>query len=134
MKRMQSLHSVHVNAVENKIDFVRKALDDVDIVKDQKLFVEYNIRPFTHPANLEFEPCEAFYEKARSRGSNAENTNSWKQAEFSAEPEPKVYLQNRLRIAREKVKEHAPLVAAKGKELRHPGSRSNVIQSTTLRS
>jgi hypothetical protein len=128
MKRMQSLHSVHVNAVENKIDFVRKALDDVDIVKDQKLFVEYNIRPFTHPANLEFD------EKSRSRGSNAENTNSWKQAEFSAEPEPKVYLQNRLRIAREKVKEHAPLVAAKGKELRHPGPRSNVIQSTTLRS
>ena len=41
------------------------ALGRVDVQKDQELFIEHNIRPFTAPGDWVFEPCSMHYDTVR---------------------------------------------------------------------
>lgn len=41
------------------------ALGRVDVGKDQVLFAEHNIRPFSAPGDWAFEPCSMHYDTVR---------------------------------------------------------------------
>ncbi|KZS91252.1 hypothetical protein SISNIDRAFT_479235 [Sistotremastrum niveocremeum HHB9708] len=99
--RAQSLHHVHINALDGQIDFTKSALEKVDPVADHRLFIEYNVRPFTSPSDLEFEPCATYYDTP----------------DIAVEPEPKIYLQNKLNHCHERLAEISPLVESKRNEV-----------------
>jgi hypothetical protein len=60
----QSLQLGHLEALKNRIRGVEAALGRVDSPKDQDLFIEHNIRPFTAPNDWTFEPCATHYDSA----------------------------------------------------------------------
>lgn len=74
----------------------------IDTVTDQRLFVEFNFRPFVEPQDFVFEPCPIWHDTS----------------DFAlSSPEPKTLLQNRLVEARIKVEELEPSIEAKRNEI-----------------
>jgi hypothetical protein len=57
--------------------------------KDQDLFIDYNIRPFSAPPSFAFEPCNVHYDTP----------------DMNTEPAAKVVLQNRLAKSKSKLRE-----------------------------
>ncbi|TFY80912.1 hypothetical protein EWM64_g3101 [Hericium alpestre] len=96
----QALFITHYDTLKSRVVIVDDALNDVDPGKDQELFMEYNIRPFTAISDWVFEPCASHYDTD----------------EISLEPGPKVFLQNRLARSRAKRQEVEHLLADKSKE------------------
>ncbi|KAA1469744.1 hypothetical protein DENSPDRAFT_641109 [Dentipellis sp. KUC8613] len=96
----QALLTTHYEALKSRVVAVDAALDEVDAGKDQDLFVEYNVRPFTAIPDWAFEPCSSHYDTG----------------EMSLEPGPKVFLQNKLSRCRGRRSELAPLLQTKSAE------------------
>ncbi|THH20534.1 hypothetical protein EW146_g844 [Bondarzewia mesenterica] len=102
----QALQLTHYDALKNRVTSVETALDEVNPRKDQELFIEHNIRPFTAPIDWVFEPCSKHYDTG----------------DMSVDSMPKVYLQNKLSKCRSKLQELIPLLDAKRKEADHLGT------------
>lgn len=62
LSHAQSLQHSHLDALKRHIAGVESALSAVSPQNDQNMFIEYNIRPFTLPADWKFEPCPTFYD------------------------------------------------------------------------
>ncbi|TFY64582.1 hypothetical protein EVG20_g5899 [Dentipellis fragilis] len=96
----QALLTTHYESLKSRVVAVDAALGEVDAGKDQDLFVEYNVRPFTAIPDWVFEPCSSHYDTG----------------EMSLEPGPKVFLQNKLSRCRGRRNELAPLLQTKSAE------------------
>ncbi|TDL17213.1 hypothetical protein BD410DRAFT_776337 [Rickenella mellea] len=101
LQHAQAVHARHLTTLQARISDVQTALSNVDVAKDQDLFIEYNKRPFTPPGDWGWEPCSTYYDKG----------------EMSVDPEPKVFLQNKLSKCRAKMDELTPLISSKQKEV-----------------
>lgn len=62
LQHSQTLELGHLDALKGRINRVEIMLERIDPAKDQDLFIEYNIRPFTAPADWTFEPCLTHYD------------------------------------------------------------------------
>jgi hypothetical protein len=62
----QALQSSHLDALKSRLAAVETAFGDVNPSKDQDLFIEHNIRPFSAPSVWKFEPCAVHYDTASS--------------------------------------------------------------------
>ncbi|KAH9999595.1 hypothetical protein BJV74DRAFT_944693 [Russula compacta] len=96
----QALQLTHYDTLKNQVSAVDAAISLVDPKKDQELFIEHNLRPFSSPADWTFEPCASHYDTE----------------EPSIEGGAKIFLQNKLSRCRGKLLELKPLLEAKGKE------------------
>ncbi|KAF8904120.1 hypothetical protein CPB84DRAFT_1835747 [Gymnopilus junonius] len=97
----QRLHLKHLDSLKSRVANVETKLEQVDVVKDQDLFINYNVRNFVAPDDWTFEPSAIHYD-----------TDA-----MSVEPAPKIVIQNKLRRSREKINELNPLVKSKRAEL-----------------
>ncbi|KAH7913976.1 hypothetical protein BJ138DRAFT_1058030 [Hygrophoropsis aurantiaca] len=97
----QSLQMAHEDTVKARLVSVETALKEVDPKKDQNLYIDFNIRPFTVPNDWVFEPCSSHYDTD----------------EMSLDPAPKVYLQNKLTKSRTKLRELEPVLQSKRSEV-----------------
>ncbi|KAG6889811.1 hypothetical protein C0992_003926 [Termitomyces sp. T32_za158] len=64
LQHSQSLQLYHLDSLKNRLSQVDAALSRVDPAKDQDLFIDHNIRPFTAPDDWIFEPCITHYDTA----------------------------------------------------------------------
>ncbi|KAF9561091.1 hypothetical protein CPC08DRAFT_750151 [Agrocybe pediades] len=96
----QTLQEQHLDALKSRISFVKEKIDQVDVVKDQDLFIDHNIRPFNAPNNWAFEPCPNHYDTE----------------EIDVEEAPKIVIQNKLRRTQGKLAELKPLTESKRAE------------------
>ncbi|KZT55457.1 hypothetical protein CALCODRAFT_351963 [Calocera cornea HHB12733] len=95
------LHLAHIQRITTHQASNKKALESVNPANDQNLFIQYNQRPFTLPADWSFEPCAAHYDTA----------------EVSLDIQPKIYLQNRLASSRSKIANVKPEAEAKQRDV-----------------
>ena len=58
----QALQLSHLDVLKGRLAGLESTLGQVDPPRDQDLFIEYNIRPFSAPADWSFEPCHNFYD------------------------------------------------------------------------
>jgi hypothetical protein len=86
---------------------VNAKLNEVDISKDQELFMNLNIRTFVAPDDWKFEPSpihydtvSGFFEHLISYLIGLDN-----KADMNTDPSPKIVLQNKLRRSKEKLAE-----------------------------
>lgn len=66
VKSAQALQASHLTAIQAQILSVQKAFDQVEVEKDQNLFIEHNIRPFNPPLTWNFEPSPGYYDNVGS--------------------------------------------------------------------
>ena len=64
LRHSQSLSETHVDSLKSQVASVQTALSEIDSVKVQELYIEYNRSPvpFKIPDDAIFEPCEGFYD------------------------------------------------------------------------
>ena len=60
--RAQAIQVSHQEVLKDRLASVITALDGIQFYKDQNLFVDLNIRPFTVPSDWGFEPCTSHYD------------------------------------------------------------------------
>jgi len=96
----QELQLTHYDTLKNQVSAVDSAISSVDPKKDQGLFIEHNLRPFSSPTDWTFEPCASYYDTG----------------ELTIEGSAKIFLQNKLSISRGKLLELKPLLENKRKE------------------
>ncbi|KAF9267293.1 hypothetical protein L218DRAFT_1060412 [Marasmius fiardii PR-910] len=96
----QALQIGHLDVLKGRLSGLETSFKQVDPARDQDLFIDLNIRPFTAPPDWVFEPCHNFYD---SEDMNVEQT-------------PKVFLQNKLRRSQNKLQELVPLLDGKARE------------------
>lgn len=58
----QTMQKIHLDVLKERLDAIELSLTKVDPSMDQRLFIDYNIRPFTAPADWTFEPCVTHYD------------------------------------------------------------------------
>ncbi|KIM35924.1 hypothetical protein M413DRAFT_325021 [Hebeloma cylindrosporum] len=97
----QKLQLGHLETLKSRVTNVELKLNQVNVVRDQNLFIDYNLRTFIPPEDWKFEPCAVHYDTEA----------------MSVEPSPKVFIQNKLRRSREKLAELIPLIESKRAEL-----------------
>ncbi len=117
----QQLASNNLDCLKSRIASVSSKLSQVNAIKDQELFIDYNIRTFVAPEDWKFEPCSFHYDTVSMRGASKESyivlIHSCDQGAMSIDQGPKIVLQNRLRRSREKLNELGFLVTPKRNEL-----------------
>ncbi|KAK7056961.1 Protein BZZ1 [Paramarasmius palmivorus] len=106
----QALQLSHLDVLKGRLAGLESTLGQVDPPRDQDLFIEYNIRPFSAPADWSFEPCHNFYDNPRRIHASIIKD------ELNVETTPKVFLQNRLRRCQAKLKELTPVIETKERE------------------
>jgi formin-binding protein 1 len=62
MLQTQALQTSHLDTLKGRLAAIELAFRDVDPLKDQSLFIDYNIRPFVAPGDWTFEPCATHYD------------------------------------------------------------------------
>jgi len=62
LQHAQALQLTHHDALKDQVSAVSVALKEIDPKKDQVLFMEHNLRPFTPLADWSFEPCASHYD------------------------------------------------------------------------
>lgn len=62
MREAQNIQLSHQDILKDRLTAVITALTEVQPDKDQTLFVESNIRPFSLPNDWVFEPCSNHYD------------------------------------------------------------------------
>lgn len=93
----QNIQLSHQDILKDRLATVSAALIEVQPDKDQALFVESNIRPFSLPDDWVFEPCSNYYDTG----------------DVCIDPAPKVFLQNKLARSRAKLRELNPALGKK---------------------
>ena len=71
----QQLHLNHLDSLKSRISAVQTRLEEVDAVKDQDLFINYNIRNFIAPDDWNFEPSSIHYDTVSMHIQFASSTN-----------------------------------------------------------
>lgn len=100
--KIATLNQTYLDAQQSHNTQVLAASATIDAVTDQRLFVEFNFRPFVEPQDFVFEPCPIWHDTP----------------DFAlSSPEPKTLLQNRLVEARVKVEELEPKIEAGRNEI-----------------
>lgn len=61
----QKLESSHLDSLNSHVMATEGRLNQVNVLKDQDLFIQYNIRPFIAPMDWKFEPCKIHYDTVR---------------------------------------------------------------------
>lgn len=89
MREAQNIQLSHQNISKDRLTAVIAALIEVQPDKDQALFAEYNIHPFSLPDDWVFEPCSNHYDTG----------------DICIDSGPKVLLQNKLARSRAKLRE-----------------------------
>ncbi|EGN98055.1 hypothetical protein SERLA73DRAFT_55208 [Serpula lacrymans var. lacrymans S7.3] len=102
----QTIQIMHHDTLKDRFASVESALKAIDAGKDQDLFADHNIRPFTVPNDLRFEPCSSHYDTVY----------------MNVEPAPKIFLQNKLARSRNKLQELEPVLQAKRDEVEKYGN------------
>ncbi|KAH7926483.1 hypothetical protein BV22DRAFT_1104300 [Leucogyrophana mollusca] len=97
----QSIQMAHQETLKGRLVSVDAAIREVKPSKDQDLYIDFNVRPFTVPNDWTFEPCSNHYDTD----------------EMSLEPAPKIYLQNKLSKSRTKLRELEPVLEEKRSEV-----------------
>ncbi|KAI0693978.1 hypothetical protein BC835DRAFT_1043166 [Cytidiella melzeri] len=97
----QSLHFRHLDALRTRVSTSEATAKDLDPQRDQDIFIEYNVRQFSPPPDVDFEPCATYYD-----------TN-----EMNLDPAPKIYLQNRLAKCKQKLSELQPILVSKQRDV-----------------
>ncbi|KZO97097.1 hypothetical protein CALVIDRAFT_92966 [Calocera viscosa TUFC12733] len=95
------LHLAHIQRITTHQAANKKALESVNPANDQNLFIQYNQRPFSLPADWSFEPCASHYDTS----------------DVSLDVQPKIYLQNRLASSRAKIANVKPEADAKQRDV-----------------
>ncbi|KAG8891241.1 hypothetical protein FRB99_003754, partial [Tulasnella sp. 403] len=91
-KTHQALHTAQLDGLKYKIGLVDTAIAAFDPQKDQELFIEHNKRlGYSKPPDWGWEPCQGYYDSASG--------------DICVDPEPKVFLQNKLARAQTKLEE-----------------------------
>lgn len=115
----QSIHTTHFSALQTRSSVVQKTLEQVNTAKDQDLFIDHNVRPYTDPLDWEFEPCVGHYDTVGPLCSLLTGIQGKsycpQQNEMSINSGPKVYLQNRLAKSRAELADLMPHMEMKGK-------------------
>jgi hypothetical protein len=62
LRLAQALQASHYDALKNQVSAVDATISLVDPKKDQELFIEHNLRPFSSPTDWTFEPCSSYYD------------------------------------------------------------------------
>lgn len=62
----QALQITHYDVLRTLVTAADTALTEVDAQKDQAMFIDYNIRPFSMPTDWTFEPCASHYDTVYS--------------------------------------------------------------------
>ncbi|KAG0700444.1 hypothetical protein DFH29DRAFT_1055069 [Suillus ampliporus] len=93
----QSIQMSHQDVLKDSLATVSAALIKVQPDKDQALFIDSNVRPFSIPDDWVFEPCSNHYDTG----------------DICIDPAPKVFLQNKLVRARAKLRELNPALEQK---------------------
>lgn len=65
----QQLQINHLDTLKSRIADVTAKFSQVNVPKDQDLFIEYNLRPFIAPADWAFEPCDVHYDTVSAMSS-----------------------------------------------------------------
>ncbi|KAJ3507047.1 hypothetical protein NLJ89_g6523 [Agrocybe chaxingu] len=113
----QKLHLSHLDTLKSRVANAEEKLKQVDVVRDQDLFIDHNVRPFIAPDDWKFEPSSIHYD-----------TDS-----MSIDPAPKIVIQNKLRRSREKLEELIPLMESRRTESSQLSSQvSSYIPDHTL--
>ena len=101
--------------LKGRITSTETAIGEVDPVRDQDLFIDYNVRSFVAPGDWTFEPCVSHYDTVGVYLSYIyPYTNvHLVQGEMSVDPAPKVFIQNKLAKCRSKLQELGPLINTK---------------------
>ncbi|KAG2096547.1 uncharacterized protein F5147DRAFT_716580 [Suillus discolor] len=89
MREAQNIQLSHQNILKDRLTAVIAALIEVQPDKDQALFADYNIHPFSLPNDWVFEPCSNHYDTG----------------DICIDSGPKVLLQNKLARSRAKLRE-----------------------------
>jgi hypothetical protein len=55
-----------LTALQTRLQYVTNAASAIDARKDQDVFIDLNIRPFTMPSDFVFEPCGVHYDTVRT--------------------------------------------------------------------
>ncbi|KAH7884954.1 hypothetical protein F5I97DRAFT_1937294 [Phlebopus sp. FC_14] len=97
----QTVQGAHQDALRDRLGSATVAIDGIRPDRDQNVFMDHNVRPFTIPHDWAFEPCAGHYDTD----------------EMCVEPVAKVFLQNKLARSRHKVMELEPVLAVKRGEL-----------------
>ena len=63
----QKLESGHLDSRNSHVAATEGRLNQVNVSKDQDLFIQYNVRPFMAPTDWNFEPCKIHYDTVRCR-------------------------------------------------------------------
>jgi hypothetical protein len=58
----QELQLGHLETLKSRVANVEIKLNQVDIVRDQNLFIDHNLRTFIAPEDWKFEPCSIHYD------------------------------------------------------------------------
>lgn len=61
----QALQLTHYDVLKTLVTAADTALSEVDAQRDQAMFIDYNIRPFSMPTDWVFEPCASHYDTVR---------------------------------------------------------------------
>lgn len=61
----QALQITHYDVLKTLVTAADTALSEVDAQRDQAMFIDYNIRPFSMPTDWAFEPCASHYDTVR---------------------------------------------------------------------
>ncbi|KAG7088275.1 hypothetical protein E1B28_012288 [Marasmius oreades] len=96
----QALQMGHLDVLKGRLSGVEASLQRVNPARDQDLFIDFNIRPFSAPSDWAFEPCHNFYDSE----------------DMNVEQIPKVFLQNKLRRSQNKLQELGALLDGKARE------------------
>ena len=92
----------HTDRLNASVSEIESAFTSISPVDDQRLYVEYNRRHWEAPGDWAFEPCVGFFDTAEMA------------VEESA---ARIFLQNRLLRARQRIGEVRPQIESRKKEL-----------------
>ena len=65
----QKLESSHLDSLKSHVVATEGRLNEVNVHKDEDIFIQYNVRTFTAPTDWKFEPCQIHHDTVRCRTS-----------------------------------------------------------------
>ena len=62
MVEAQDLHNKHLDTLKTRVSAANAAFGVINPSRDQDIFIDHNIRPFSAPPDFQFEPCGIHYD------------------------------------------------------------------------
>lgn len=61
----QGLHTQHASSLQTRFYAVETSFQNLNPAADQDIYIDHNIRPFSPPKDVTFEPCHNHYDTVR---------------------------------------------------------------------